>query len=505
MTGFSRETGGSGYHVAVSLTAGDVFAGYTIIRQLGAGGMGVVYLAQHPRLPRTDAIKVLPASLTTDPQFRARFVREADLAAGLWHPHIVGVHDRGEFDDQLWISMDYVEGTDAQRMIEQRGPHGVPVGEVVDMITAVADALDYAHQRGLLHRDVKPGNILLAEAGGKRRITLADFGIARQMDEVSALTATNMTIGSIPYAAPEQLSGEGMDGRADQYALACTAFHLLTGSPPFAYSNPAVVIGQHLTAPPPPVSALRPDLASLDRVFATGLAKRPQDRFPTCGGFAEALARETGVSASQATTTPVIPSYPPPPLLSTPVPPAPVPAAATPRPRWLLPAGIAVVLVAVIGVVAGVALSGESDSPPVADTPTSAVAAPAPTASPPSSPAAKPSPSGATPFTVLLDGQPQNVTGDVTCVTYQGETYLTIQGSSTISVGMRVGDPPAVTLIGMVDVGGFTLGYNEGGAGSAEAVKNGSTYTVTGTITGAESVDPTGPVTKDVAITVVCP
>lgn len=204
----------------MSLEAGDVFAGYTIIRRLGVGGMGEVYLAQYPRLPRRDALKVLPAALTTDPDFRARFVREADLAAGLWHPHIVGVHDRGEHESQLWISMDYVEGTDLQQLLAERAPQGLPLDEVLEIVTAVADALDYAHQRGLLHRDVKPGNILLAEADGKRRILLADFGIARHMAEASALTATNMTVGSVPYAAPEQLAAQPLDGRADQYALA---------------------------------------------------------------------------------------------------------------------------------------------------------------------------------------------------------------------------------------------------------------------------------------------
>lgn len=496
----------------MSLTVGDVFAGYTILRQLGAGGMGVVYLAQHPRLPRTDAIKVLPASLTTDPQFRARFTREADLAAGLWHPHIVGVHDRGEFEGQLWISMDYVEGTDAQRLLDDRHPHGVPVGEVVEMVTAVADALDYAHQRGLLHRDVKPGNILLAETGHKRRISLADFGIARQMDDVSALTATNMTIGSIPYAAPEQLSGAEMDGRADQYALACTAFHLLTGSAPFAGSNPAVVIGQHLTAPPPPIAARRPELAPLDRVLATGLAKQPHQRFPNCSAFASALAREAGMRSSQAMTTPAIPSYPPPPARTAAMPGPPpvyppplayVPPA--PRRNWLIPTVVAAVLVIAIGVVAAVALTGGPDTPPVAETSTPAVT-PSSTRPQPSTPT--PSRGGtpsSAPVVVLIDGQDQNVTGDVTCVTYEGETYLTVQGDGTISVGMRVGDPPEVTLIGMVGVAGLTLGYSEGGEGTAQAVKDGSTYTVTGSINGAEAVNPTGPVTKTVDITVVCP
>src|ERR1700739_1890144 len=146
------------------LNPGDVFAGYTIVRQLGSGGMGEVYPPQHPRLPRRDALKVLPASLTGDDEYRQRFSREADIAAELWHPHIVGIHDRGGFEGQLWLSMDYVEGPDAAELLRSRYPSGMPKAEVFEIITAVADALDYAHLRGLLHRDVKPANILLTEA-----------------------------------------------------------------------------------------------------------------------------------------------------------------------------------------------------------------------------------------------------------------------------------------------------------------------------------------------------
>jgi serine/threonine-protein kinase len=141
---------------------------------------------------------------------------------------------------------------------------------------AVGSALDYAHGRGLLHRDVKPANILLTAPDGQaRRVYLADFGLARHIDDATGLTATNMTVGTVAYVAPEQLKGERVDGRADQYALACTAFHLLTGSPPYADSNPAVVISQHISAAPPSIAARRPELAALDPVFATAMAKEP--------------------------------------------------------------------------------------------------------------------------------------------------------------------------------------------------------------------------------------
>src|SRR5881392_4057523 len=147
------------------LSNGQLFAGYRIVRLLGAGGMGEVYLAQHPRLPRHDALKVLSATVCADSEYRERFKREADIAATLWHPHIVEVHDRGDVDGRLWISMDYVEGTDAGELLTSSHPKGMPADEVVRIVTAIGDALDYAHQRGLLHRDVKPANILIANPG----------------------------------------------------------------------------------------------------------------------------------------------------------------------------------------------------------------------------------------------------------------------------------------------------------------------------------------------------
>jgi serine/threonine-protein kinase len=281
------------------LNNGDVFAGYTILRRLGSGGMGEVYLAQHPRLPRRDALKVLPAALTSDHEYRQRFSREADIAAELWHPHIVGIHDRGEFEGQLWLSMDYVEGTDAAELLRSRYTSGMPRALAFEIISAVADALDYAHQRGLLHRDIKPANILLSDAGARgRRIMLADFGIARQVGDISGLTATNMVMGTTAYAAPEQLLGKDIDGRADQYALGCTAFHLLTGAAPYDNSNAAVVISQHLSAPPPLIGERRPDLADLSGVIAKVLAKDPANRFASCSEFAAALTGQPGLGTA---------------------------------------------------------------------------------------------------------------------------------------------------------------------------------------------------------------
>jgi serine/threonine-protein kinase len=266
------------------------FAGYSILRPLGSGGMANVYLAKHPRLPRRDALKVLAKEMTADGEFRERFNREADLAATLFHPHIVAVHDRGEFEGQLWIAMDYVEGTDAARLAKERYRNGMSERDVGEIIVAVAGALDYAHVRGMLHRDVKPANILLTHPeDDERRILLADFGVARQLADISGITETNVAVGTVAYAAPEQLIGSNIDGRADQYALAASAFHLLTGAPPYRHSNPVAVIGQHLHAAPPRLSDHRPDLARLDDVFFKALAKDPADRFDRCRDFAAAF------------------------------------------------------------------------------------------------------------------------------------------------------------------------------------------------------------------------
>lgn len=274
---------------------GATFAGYRILRLLGCGELGDVYLAQHPRLPHWNALKVLSATLREDREFRDRFMRETPIATTLYHPHIVGVEYRGETDGRLWITMDYVNGTSAAQLIATRFPTGMPAGEVLATITAVADALDYAHSRGILHRNVKPANILFTNpADGEQRILLTDFGIARQLGDPNAPSASELTGETVAYAAPEQLMGADLDGRADQYALAATAFHLLTGAPPFQQSNPVAVISQHLTATPPSLRGRRPDVARLDDILSTALAKNPRDRFDSCRAFADALSYSAG-------------------------------------------------------------------------------------------------------------------------------------------------------------------------------------------------------------------
>lgn len=290
----------------MTLGAGETFAGYTILGRLGAGGMGEVYLAQHPRLPRKEALKILRPDISTDATFRERFIREADAIAGLEHPHIVTVYDRGETGGQLWIATQYIDGTDAAQTLARRCPTGMPPDEVAEIATAVAAALDYAHAHGLLHRDVKPANILLSkpDPDGRRRIYLADFGIARPLDDPGGLTATGFTVGTVAYASPEQLSGGTIDGRSDQYALAATAYQLLTGTTPFPNTNPIAVISAHLTQTPPPPSTVRPALGQFDPVFARALAKTPQDRFTRCQDFAHALTAASAAVGGYSATAP---------------------------------------------------------------------------------------------------------------------------------------------------------------------------------------------------------
>ncbi len=279
------------------LSTGDVFAGYAIERQLGRGGMGSVYLARHPRLPRQTALKLLNPELFADTEIRARFEREADLAAQLEHPNIVTVYDRGVDDGRLWISMQFVDGLDAATI-----EHPVPADRALRIIEATAAALDHAHRNGVLHRDVKPANILLADIDGKERVLLTDFGIARPRDDVHHLTQTGSFTATLAYAAPEQLTGAHLDHRVDQYALACTLYSLLTGVAPFDATNPVMVIQGHLQSPPPSPRARRPDLpAALDGVLARAMAKRAVDRFDSCAEFAAAARRALSGTGAQPT------------------------------------------------------------------------------------------------------------------------------------------------------------------------------------------------------------
>lgn len=271
---------------------GTVFAGFTIDRVLGTGGMGTVYLARHPRLPRWDALKLMSAALSGEPGFAARFEREADLAAQLHHPNIVTVYDRGCTDDQLWIDMQYVAGTDCSEALAA-GP--MPAERCVHIVREVAVALDFAHAGGLLHRDVKPANILLApnrHAEDGEQVLLMDFGIAKAINEAVGLTSVGALLLTPDYAAPEQIRLERLDHRVDIYALGCVLYELLTGVVPFPSHYREATLEGHLSRPPPRPSDALPSLPpGLDFVIAKAMAKDRQARYATCADLAREAAQ----------------------------------------------------------------------------------------------------------------------------------------------------------------------------------------------------------------------
>ncbi|MEO9327903.1 serine/threonine-protein kinase [Gordonia aurantiaca] len=292
---------------------GDLIAGYRVLDVLGRGGMGDVYKAQHPRLPRADALKVLRSGHATDPVFRARFEREADVVAPLNHPNVVAVYDRGVFNDQLWIAMEYVPGTDAARMLGAGGPLEPRLTCLI--VAGVAAGLDAAHRRGIMHRDIKPANILVtpgtADATAPdgffvpEAIKVTDFGIAQVLDEVTNLTGDGITIGTMHYASPEQIEGRRVDARSDIYSLGATAYELLTGAPPFEADSLHGLMTAHLQHDPPPASSRNGVLpAAVDAVLARAMAKNPDDRYPSAGEFARALTDAFDTRATLVGPTP---------------------------------------------------------------------------------------------------------------------------------------------------------------------------------------------------------
>ncbi|WP_040804542.1 serine/threonine-protein kinase [Nocardia concava] len=330
----------------MNIGPGTIIRGYRIERILGAGGMGTVYLAKHPELPRWDALKVLSPQFSRDAEYRARFEREANLAAALDHPNIVSIYNRGEDNGQLWIAMQYVNGIDAAAAAE-RDPQSITPWRALHIVTEVGRGLDHAHRRGLLHRDVKPANFLLSMGdNGEERVFLTDFGVAKSTEDTNELTQAGGFVATIAYASPEQLSGQRLDHRADIYSLACSFVRLLTGQNPYPGTQPAVVMMGHLNEPPPRVTAIDPTLpAALDEVIAVAMAKNPAERFDTCHEFTTALksALEYGVSGLSMNTVP----HNRPPAVSAP-PPAESGTTEKPkaRKRTLLVSGVAATVIA---------------------------------------------------------------------------------------------------------------------------------------------------------------
>ena len=272
--------------------AGSQVAGYRLMEQIGRGGMAVVYRAIDLRLDRSVALKILAPDLARDEAFRHRFIRECRAAAAVDHPCIIPVFDAGEASGVLFIAMRYVSSKDVRTLLDRAGT--LPAGRVVNIIEQVASALDAAHAHGLVHRDVKPANMLLdsaASSGQLDHVYLADFGLTKQSQLNSSLTSTGQFLGTLDYIAPEQIEGSKLvDGRADLYSLACAAFEMLCGTPPFQRDQGVAVIWAQIYAPPPRLTDRRPDLPpAVDRVLAKAMAKAPADRYQSCLEFAAAL------------------------------------------------------------------------------------------------------------------------------------------------------------------------------------------------------------------------
>jgi WD40 repeat protein len=261
---------------------GTELAGYRIESLLGFGGMSVVYLAEDQRLKRKVALKLLAAGLAEDESFRDRFLRESELAASIDHPNIVPIYEAGTTEDLLFIAMRYVEGRDLKRRL-QRGR--LDPGDATGILAQVASALDAAHRRGLVHRDVKPSNVLLdpgARPDGSDHVYLADFGLTKRVSDETGIGDEGHLMGTIDYVAPEQIAGEEIDGRADVYSLGCVLYECLVGQPPFRGDSEIAVVFAHLESDPPAPSAQRPELpTALDAVIARALAKDPEQRYPS--------------------------------------------------------------------------------------------------------------------------------------------------------------------------------------------------------------------------------
>jgi serine/threonine protein kinase/DNA-binding beta-propeller fold protein YncE len=287
-------------HAFSEYAIGSQIAGYRLEEQIGRGGMAVVFRAHEARLDRNVALKILAPGLAADEAFRRRFIRESRIAAAVDHPNIIPVFDAGEADGVLFIAMRFVHGPDVRTLLDTEG--ALPAARVIGIVTQVASALDAAHARGLVHRDVKPANMLLdTTAGGGRQdhVYLSDFGLGKQtLEELgqSGLTAQGQFLGTLDYMAPEQVEGGRVDGRADLYALACAAFELLAGAPPFRGDAGMAVVWAKLSESPPLLSTRRTDLpGAVDGVMSRAMAKEPDARFPSCGEFAAALRDACGL------------------------------------------------------------------------------------------------------------------------------------------------------------------------------------------------------------------
>ncbi|MFJ9950920.1 serine/threonine-protein kinase [Kitasatospora sp. NPDC091207] len=266
-------------------------AGYRLEAEIGRGGMAVVYRAKDLRLGRTVAVKLLAPELARNEVFRQRFIHESEAAAAIDHPHIIPVFEAGETDGILFIAMRFVDGGDLRGLMNRGSPFAV--GRAARLALQIGSALDSAHDHDLVHRDVKPGNVLVAagtDSEHPEHLYLADFGLTKKSLSLSGLTTVGQIVGTLDYAAPEQISGRPLDGRCDQYSLGCVVFEMLAGTPPFRRESDLALLWAHLNDPPPTLRDHRPDLSeAVDAVVARALAKSPEDRYSSCLQFVAEL------------------------------------------------------------------------------------------------------------------------------------------------------------------------------------------------------------------------
>ncbi|WP_405982107.1 serine/threonine-protein kinase [Streptomyces sp. NBC_00158] len=300
---------------------GTRFAGYLVGDVIGRGGMAVVYRARDLRLDRTVALKLLAPQLARNDTFRQRFTHESKVAAAIDHPHIVPVFEAGETDGVLYIAMRYVAGQDLRALLDRTGP--LPVETAARIAGQIASALDAAHAHGLVHRDVKPGNVLVAEGTDSEHpehVYLTDFGLTKKSLSLTGFTSVGQFVGTLDYVAPEQIAGKPVDGRCDVYSLGCVVHEMLTGGPPFRREDDMALLWAHQYDPPPPPSGSRPELpAAVDEVLAKALAKQPGERWGTCLEFTGALRRAGAGAPGRGPSDPPDEGPPPEP------------------PRWALP------------------------------------------------------------------------------------------------------------------------------------------------------------------------
>jgi serine/threonine protein kinase len=363
----------------ISLAAGDVIAGYRLDELAGRGGMGVVFRATHIALERRVAVKLIAPQLAADEMFRQRFQRESRVAASIDHPHVIPIFDAGDENGQLYVAMRYVEGTDLGALLAREGE--LEPAQAVDIVAQVAEALDAAHERGLVHRDVKPANVLLERRASGYHSYLTDFGLVKTVGAASgALTRTGQWLGTPDYAAPEQINGADVDARTDVYALGCMLYHTITGKPPFKGDTDVAKMFAHLSQPAPSLLDAKPDAPDvLDGVIGRALAKDPAERQGSASELATAarhaidgLPPSTAAEPARPSTvaplaetelSPTAPARPP----RQPVEPAERPPGGRRRLWPIAAAAIALVAVAIVAVLATGGGDGDDGEEPAGD------------------------------------------------------------------------------------------------------------------------------------------